>query len=130
MLDVSGTAIRKAVARGRLKDSVARDDDGTPYVRDAALARREWEQNRSRLRSSGRANDRLGRTVKPTAAPPLILRLGTISAETAIGGFHEGDIIVAFSAQDSTDIILGSVLRPDAALDVAEEIRRLASLKP
>ena len=46
-LEVSESAIRKAVRAGRLP-SVAHDRHGRPYVTDAAVAVQEWEQNRTK----------------------------------------------------------------------------------
>jgi hypothetical protein len=50
-IGVSPEAVSKAVERGRLKNSVGRDDDGRPYIKDPVLAEREWHENKSKARS-------------------------------------------------------------------------------
>lgn len=42
---VSPKAVSKAVASGRLRDSVTRDEHGTPKISDPDLADREWTAN-------------------------------------------------------------------------------------
>jgi hypothetical protein len=65
---VSPVAVSKAVARGRLNDSVVRDERGAPKISDPDLADQEWEQN-TRQRA-----DRPGQTVRPSRLPdpPLL----------------------------------------------------------
>jgi phage terminase Nu1 subunit (DNA packaging protein) len=42
---VSPEAVSKAIADGRLRESVVRDDRGVPKIQDAELADREWTAN-------------------------------------------------------------------------------------
>ncbi len=48
LLNVSHTAVHKAVTRGRLWKSVGFTDAGIPKIVDVALARREWTQRAAR----------------------------------------------------------------------------------
>jgi len=52
LVGVTDKAVRKAIASGRLVRSVGRDDRG-PFVRDAALARREWGGGAGQVPNSG-----------------------------------------------------------------------------
>lgn len=51
MIDVSGEAVRKAIASGRLVDSVRRDDKGRPSL-DPDIALVEWKRNTNSGRGS------------------------------------------------------------------------------
>jgi hypothetical protein len=51
MIDVSGEAVRKAIASGRLVDSVVRDDKGRPSL-DPDIALVEWKRNTNSGRGS------------------------------------------------------------------------------
>jgi len=42
------STVRRGIQTGRLERSVGVDAAGRPYIRDAALAAREWEENRAR----------------------------------------------------------------------------------
>lgn len=63
---VSAVAVSKAVARGRLSASVARDERGQPKIADPELADREWEERtRKRVDMPPRAVIATPRTVPP-----------------------------------------------------------------
>src|SRR5262245_29839774 len=47
-LGVTPWAVGKAVASGRLSQSVGRDGRGRPFIADVGIAEREWRENRSR----------------------------------------------------------------------------------
>lgn len=58
---VSTVAVSKAVASGRLNESVVRDDKGVPRVVDPDLADREWEAN---------TRHRIDREIRQGTPPP------------------------------------------------------------
>jgi hypothetical protein len=62
-ISVSVQAVSKAIERGRLKESVGRDDDGRPYIKDPVAAEREWNDNKVKAR-------RLALVVKPASPEP------------------------------------------------------------
>jgi hypothetical protein len=76
-IGVSPEAVSKAIERGRLKESVGRDDDGKPYIKDPDLAEREWNQNRSKNRdltlvaSKSTPAMAVALPAAPVAQPPL-----------------------------------------------------------
>lgn len=55
-IGVSDKAVRKAIASGRLKESIGKDEKGRPVVTDVALAVIEWERNCSRPAKDLRAD--------------------------------------------------------------------------
>jgi len=52
-IGVARPQISKAVASGRLKESVGRGEHGQPVILDAQLAEREWVENAKRSRNGG-----------------------------------------------------------------------------
>ena len=71
-MGVSHPAIRKAIATGRLRRSIGHDARG-PFVRDSALAGREWKAGTSKPpNSGGRGNGAAGRTAQPAAGGRLV----------------------------------------------------------
>lgn len=73
-IGVTDKAVRKAVAGGRLRDSVGKDGKGKPLIVDVTLAKAEWVRNAGRP-ARGRADDAADRSADPTHA-------GTTGAST------------------------------------------------
>lgn len=52
-LDVSHTAVQKAIESGRLQKSVGRDARRRPFIADVDLARKEWAEGATKARNKG-----------------------------------------------------------------------------
>ena len=79
MVSVDEKAIRKAVQRGRLRESVGRDDHGRPFIRDAALALREWEDNASQVSQRKSARRSAAAALLPAASEPALISASTLN---------------------------------------------------
>jgi hypothetical protein len=80
MIDVSGEAVRKAIASGRLVDSVVRDDKGRPSL-DPDIALAEWKRNTNSGRGS--ASRGQGAAIPVQAAGPKEAPDKTVTLEQA-----------------------------------------------
>lgn len=69
VLRVSHPAVRKAIRSGRLLESIGRDARG-PFVRDVALAKREWAAGVTKAANNGNGGGRGHATPGAAAAPP------------------------------------------------------------
>ena len=58
-LDVSHTAVQKAIESGRLQKSVDRDGRGRPFVADVSLAKKEWADGATKARNNGSGSSTL-----------------------------------------------------------------------
>lgn len=73
---VSAMAVSKAVAAGRLRASVTRDEHGQPKIADVALADQEWDAGTDHSKAPGYVKERAAARAAgaPPAAPPAAER--------------------------------------------------------
>jgi hypothetical protein len=115
-------AVSRGIQRGRLPQSVSRDERGRPSIADFGLARAEWERSRSRLPR------RPARDASSNGGPSRFdLHVGLVESGMEFGRFKPGDVIIGMAGEDSDELICGCVLSPEQARDLAGEIVRLAS---
>lgn len=106
-------AVSNAVKAGRLKDSVTRDENGSPKIADPDLADREWEANTShehRERAIGRPEgDETAHEGMSLAESSAIEKLW--KARTAELKFREaaGELVRAAEAQRHMEFVFAEV---------------------
>src|SRR5262249_4516207 len=86
-LGVNEKSVRKAVNSGRLRLAVGRDDRGRPVIVDTAVARQEWDRNRTKVSPTDRT-------------------LVSLPSQVAVGPDVEAGPVVVFFEDDILSISL------------------------
>ncbi len=108
--DVSHQAVRRAIASGRLRESVV-TVGGEPKIADPALADREWEAN-TRPRADRCAATRRPRT--PAQAPTDIVLTDTaMDCEVTAGELFEDRDAYSLLATALASLALDAAIAPD-----------------
>jgi hypothetical protein len=91
-LGVAHQTISKAVRRGRLRESVGRDGRGLPFIRNPALARKEWAAGRAQPAPTAKVARSRKRSSRPR--PAVVL-----APKRALRGADELDSLVAWQKE-------------------------------
>jgi hypothetical protein len=123
---ISDKVVRKAIASGRLKESVGHDEKGRPFIRDIDLAIAELRQNagRTSVRTEGSADGSAPAGSAAESAGPTDRTARIISAETLVDAQRMATLERARRDRMANDLREGRLVEVEKAAKVAFEAER------